>query len=152
MLYPKLSDVGRVSTQDRLVSKPYVIEDKNGKKIQLNTGDGVLIPVGAIHMDPRYYPNPEIFDPERFNDENKHCIRPDTYLPFGAGARNCVTYLMVYWSRSNSPIKKFQFSDCIKVCFNGNQVLLSAQKFCHRKMFKNSTPTQAEEEFCFNRL
>lgn len=81
-----------LATQDRFVSKPYVLEDKNGKKIQLNTGDGVFIPAGAIHMDPRYYPNPEIFDPERFNDENKHKIRPDTYLPFGVGARNCVTY------------------------------------------------------------
>ena len=47
-------------------------------------------PVIGIHRDEQYYPNPEVFDPERFNDENKSKIDPYTYIPFGVGPRNCI--------------------------------------------------------------
>ncbi|PSN52369.1 Cytochrome P450 9e2 [Blattella germanica] len=56
----------------------------------LEPGDAVWIPIYAIHHDPKYYPNPEKFDPERFSDENKDNIKPFTYLPFGSGPRNCI--------------------------------------------------------------
>lgn len=78
-------------THERAVNKPCVLVDDKGKKIQFNVGDGVLFPSGAIHMDPKYYPNPKLFDPERFNNHNKHNIRPCTYFPFGIGPRNCVS-------------------------------------------------------------
>ncbi|GBP26435.1 Cytochrome P450 9e2 [Eumeta japonica] len=53
--------------------------------------DSVIgIAVWPIHHDPQYYPEPEMFDPERFSDENKHSIKPFTYLPFGIGPRNCI--------------------------------------------------------------
>lgn len=44
----------------------------------------------ALHRDPKYFPNPEKFDPERFSDENKHKIVPFSYVPFGSGPRNCI--------------------------------------------------------------
>lgn len=43
----------------------------------------VMIPVYSIHRDPEYFPDPENFDPERFNEENIKNIRPFSYLPFG---------------------------------------------------------------------
>ncbi|XP_049818313.1 cytochrome P450 9e2-like isoform X6 [Aethina tumida] len=77
---------------DRMCTKPYTIEPKNPgeKPIRLNVGDPIWIPIWAIHRDPQYYPDPEKFDPERFNDENKYKIVPYTFLTFGLGPRSCI--------------------------------------------------------------
>ena len=59
---------------------------------------GVSIPAGTdifmcqyvAHRNPRYFPNPERFDPERFNPAVKQ-NRPDyAYFPFGGGSRMCI--------------------------------------------------------------
>lgn len=78
------------SFSDRLVNKPYVIEHKNGKQLQLNVGDFLLIPTHGLHMDAKYFPDPDKFDPERFNDENKRSIPAGAYMPFGIGPRSCI--------------------------------------------------------------
>ncbi|KAF5296535.1 hypothetical protein FQR65_LT01525 [Abscondita terminalis] len=72
--------------------RPYTIEPvKQGEHaLHLEKGSLINCPIHAIHMDPKYYPNPTKFDPERFNDENKINIHPYTYLPFGLGPRNCI--------------------------------------------------------------
>lgn len=75
---------------DRIVNKPYTIELKNGKKINLKIGDGIWIPIVGYHMDSNYFPNPERFEPERFNDENRKTIVQGSYMPFSIGPRNCV--------------------------------------------------------------
>jgi cytochrome P450 family 4 len=58
--------------------------------------DGKIIPKGVeiivyshgIHMNPEYYPNPEKFDPSRFEKmDGKH---PFAFIPFSAGPRNCI--------------------------------------------------------------
>ena len=48
--------------------------------------DMIRIPLNAIHMNPNYYPEPEVFRPERFDIPPK----PGTYLPFGDGPRVCI--------------------------------------------------------------
>ncbi|VDN32020.1 unnamed protein product, partial [Gongylonema pulchrum] len=54
----------------------------------LPRGVGVVIIASMVHRDPRYWPDPEVFKPERFIDnELKH---PYSYIPFSAGARNCI--------------------------------------------------------------
>lgn len=77
---------------DRICTKPYTIQpvEPGESPVQLNVGDSVWLPVQGIHRDPMYYKNPNKFDPERFSDENQRNIRPATYLPFGAGPRNCI--------------------------------------------------------------
>lgn len=60
----------------------------NGDKIIIERGRSVWIPVYSLHHDDRIYKNPKNFDPERFNDENKHKIKPCAYIPFGIGPRN----------------------------------------------------------------
>lgn len=75
---------------DRVVNKAYTLEDECGRKMKLNVGDSLCIPLAGIHMDSKYFARPEIFDPERFNDENKKNIIQGSYMPFGSGPRNCV--------------------------------------------------------------
>ncbi|XP_042720638.1 cytochrome P450 3A9-like [Lagopus leucura] len=50
----------------------------------------VVIPPHTLHRNSEYWPNPDEFRPERFSKENKDNIDPYTYLPFGAGPRNCI--------------------------------------------------------------
>lgn len=46
-------------------------------------GTAVFISVHALHRDERFFENPDVFDPERFSNENVKKIRPYSYIPFG---------------------------------------------------------------------
>lgn len=59
-----------------------------GTDIVLEKGRRLLIPIHAIHTDPEYYPNPEIFDPQRFSNDEKKKRDNMTFIPFGSGPRN----------------------------------------------------------------
>ncbi|RZF48679.1 hypothetical protein LSTR_LSTR014118 [Laodelphax striatellus] len=54
----------------------------------IRKGDEILIPVSSIHNDPEFFPDPEVFNPDRFVDPDS--IRKGTYLPFGIGPRFCI--------------------------------------------------------------
>ncbi|NWW77831.1 C340 protein, partial [Climacteris rufus] len=58
--------------------------------VTIPEGMVVLIPAFVLHRDPQYWPEPDEFRPERFSKENKEGIDPYTFLPFGAGPRNCI--------------------------------------------------------------
>jgi hypothetical protein len=47
----------------------------------------IMIPTVGLHMDERFWDEPEKFDPERFNEENVKKIVPYSYIPFGEGPR-----------------------------------------------------------------
>lgn len=59
---------------------------------------GYTIPSGAIlmiytygiHHHPRYWPDPEVFRPERFEVENGAAVDRSAYLPFSHGPRQCI--------------------------------------------------------------
>lgn len=59
-----------------------------GKSFTVEPGTTIWFPSYSMHRDPKYFPDPEKFDPNRFLNENN--IDPLTYLPFGLGPRICI--------------------------------------------------------------
>jgi cytochrome P450 len=53
-------------------------------------GAALLAPQIVVHRDPRFWDNPEIFDPLRFADEGKSSRPRYAYFPFGGGSRQCI--------------------------------------------------------------
>nr|XP_033326710.1 cytochrome P450 6k1-like isoform X1 [Megalopta genalis] len=72
---------------DRITSTDYKVP---GTDIVIEKGTPIYIPLCGLHRDPRYFPDPDRFDPDRFSDENKNNITQFTYMPFGEGPRNCI--------------------------------------------------------------
>lgn len=61
-----------------------------GTEMVIEKGTTLLIPVHSIHRDPEYYPEPERFDPSRFEPEAIKQRNPYAFLAFGDGPRNCI--------------------------------------------------------------
>jgi cytochrome P450 len=59
---------------------------------------GYILPKGAqilasqwiVHRDPRWFPNPEGFDPDRWAAERAKDLPRFAYFPFGGGPRTCI--------------------------------------------------------------
>ncbi|KZS84962.1 cytochrome [Mycobacterium persicum] len=56
----------------------------------IRRGTTVVIPIHHIHHDPRWWPDPEKFDPERFLGLGAKDRPRSAYLPFGGGRRICI--------------------------------------------------------------
>lgn len=50
----------------------------------------VIANLYSAHVDPKYWPDPLAFNPDRFLDENGLLLRKDGLIPFGDG--NAWTY------------------------------------------------------------
>ncbi|XP_075548970.1 cytochrome P450 3A8-like isoform X1 [Dermacentor variabilis] len=72
---------------ERSAHEDYVLGDTG---IRVPKGCVIGVPVYSMHHDSEFFPSPETFDPDRFSEENVGSIRPYSYLPFGAGPRNCI--------------------------------------------------------------
>uniref|UniRef100_A0ABD2X4L7 Cytochrome P450 n=1 Tax=Trichogramma kaykai TaxID=54128 RepID=A0ABD2X4L7_9HYME len=62
-----------------------------GTNITIDKGTPVSIPLRALQMDPRYFANPDKFNPDNFyGPSNKSNIIKYTFLPFGDGPHICI--------------------------------------------------------------
>lgn len=53
-------------------------------------GSTLVVGIYVTHNRADLYPNPEVFDPDRFLPENCQNRHYYSYIPFSAGPRNCV--------------------------------------------------------------
>jgi cytochrome P450 len=85
-LYPPAFAIPRLAIQDAAIG-PYPI----------SAGSEVVIWTYHMHRDPRFFPEPERFLPERFADSSSAERSKHAYLPFGAGQRACIgqTFAMI---------------------------------------------------------
>ncbi|XP_054460197.1 cytochrome P450 4V2 [Anoplopoma fimbria] len=65
-------------------------EDCHISGFKVPKGANAIIITYALHRDPRYFPEPDEFRPERFLPENTVGRPPYAYVPFSAGLRNCI--------------------------------------------------------------
>lgn len=80
-MFPPVFMINRVANVD------YTIPNTN---MTIGKGTQVFVSANAFQNDPKYFPDPEKFDPERFSKENVDNIYPCTFLPFGEGPRLCI--------------------------------------------------------------
>ena len=78
-LYPPAWVVGRIALKDFQAGE-YVVP----------AGALVLISQYVVQRDPRFFPDPERFDPERWTTKAREARPTYSYFPFGAGARRCI--------------------------------------------------------------
>ncbi|XP_065367004.1 uncharacterized protein LOC135959837 [Calliphora vicina] len=103
----------------------------------------VLIPSGAIHRDERYYPNPNVFNPDNFSAEKVAQRDSVLYLPFGDGPRNCIG---MRFGKMQALVglavllKHFKFTVCektqIPLTYDKNNFLCSSERGLHLKVTK----------------
>ncbi|MFN2590378.1 MAG: cytochrome P450, partial [Actinomycetota bacterium] len=78
-LYPPVWSISRV-----------VLEEHEMAGYTIPAGALVVVSPYLIHRDPRWYLEPERFDPGRWTDEEQEKRPKFSYFPFGAGPRVCV--------------------------------------------------------------
>jgi cytochrome P450 len=101
-LYPPAWVIGRRNIEEDEIGGYYIPKGMN-----------LLVMVYHIHRHPKLWKDPEVFDPERFSEENQKNIPKYAYLPFGGGPRMCIgntfalTEMMVIVSML---VQKFNFN------------------------------------------
>ncbi len=66
------------------------IEDDQLGDYFVPAGTDIFISPYFLHRHPRYWPQPEKFDPERFAEETIREQHKQAYIPFSAGPRRCI--------------------------------------------------------------
>ncbi|KAK9305475.1 hypothetical protein QLX08_003495 [Tetragonisca angustula] len=108
-LYPSLGFLHKMCTEE------FELQGSDGLTYRIKPGTEVVISVFGLHGDPKYWVNPDVFDPERFNDERKQTIEKMTFLPFGEGPRICVGMRMAL----------LQMKACLATLMNNYKLELS---------------------------
>jgi len=78
-LYPPAWAIGREAIQDCEIG---------GYRIP--AGASLYLNQWVTHRDPRFYPEPERFHPDRWTEEFANNLPKFAYFPFGGGPRVCI--------------------------------------------------------------
>lgn len=84
-----IEEAMRITPPVWMVGRKALVDDEiSGFRIP--AGSSLMVLITMIHRDPKLWPNPEGYDPERFLPENSKGRPRQAYMPFGAGRRICV--------------------------------------------------------------
>lgn len=78
-LYPPAWAMGRLALEDFSLGQYFMPK-----------GTTVFMSQYIMHRDPRYFSDPECFDPERWSPQAKAERPRFSYFPFGGGSRQCI--------------------------------------------------------------
>lgn len=122
---PTLDDLERLPFTEQVVKEAmrlyppaYLLARRASEDAEIG---GYVIPEGSevigwtymTHRDPRWFPDPLSFRPDRFAPEREAAMKPFAFLPFGAGPRACIgkAFAMVEAQiLLASAIQRFRFS------------------------------------------
>lgn len=78
-------------TISKVCTESIDLENYDGNAVTIEKGTVIQIPIYSIHNDPDLFPNPHIFDPDRFDGVDIKQLRDDgKFFPFGQGPRICL--------------------------------------------------------------
>lgn len=98
---PVFDDLKRLELTNRIVSEALrayagtilmrrVIHPVELGGTRLPAGAEIIFSPYAVHRDPRWFPEPDRFDPDRWLPERAANIPAAAFVPFGSGARKCI--------------------------------------------------------------
>jgi cytochrome P450 len=93
---PKLKYTEQVLTESLRLYPPawgtarIAMEDHEIGGYHIPKGAGVSLTQWTMHRDPRWFTNPEVFRPERWEDGLAKRLPRFAYFPFGGGPRQCI--------------------------------------------------------------
>ncbi len=99
---PTVEDVPRLAYTDRVLKEAMRLYPPAWMMVRLAAEEcviggyriprrtSVLASQWVLHRDPRYYPDPERFDPDRWTETFQKNLPRFAYFPFGAGPRMCI--------------------------------------------------------------
>ena len=78
-LYPPVWSIGRI-----------VKENYNLGEYTIPKDSALFMSQYVMHRDPRFYKDPEQFNPDRWTNDFKIHLPRFAYFPFGGGLRGCI--------------------------------------------------------------
>jgi cytochrome P450 len=99
---PTAADVKRLAYTERVLKEAMrlfppawttgrtALEDIEVRGHRIPKGAQLMMSQWVVHRDPRWFPNPEGFDPDRWLPERARAIPRFAYFPFGGGPRVCI--------------------------------------------------------------
>lgn len=79
-----------VSILSKICTKKFELTGSDGLSCHVQPGMQIFVSTDGLHKDSKYWPDPDVFDPDRFAAHRKTEYEKFAFLPFGEGPRMCL--------------------------------------------------------------